>query len=1362
MLGLVAKSNSTDEEVPAMYAMPATPLQVRLWNLCEIFGPDPAWNVAVRFRLSGQLDRERLEWALHLLTDRHEALRTSFAQSHKSVQQNIVSHVTLPVEWCDLRSLSGGAKTARVQQLSLAHARHCMRLDSAPLLRVRVLRLQDDEHLLLWNAHHSICDGWSVGLLASDLMECYGRLSAGQQPVLRNALDYADYAVWLDAQRRTPEYEEHRNYWAKHLRRSQAQSLPASWCNQESGSGSPEILSTLLPRELTDALASMAQQYSATFFHAVLAAFAALMRTHQEYAEVRLGTPLSGRDQEELENVVGAFVNYLPLHFQVDIHSPYSTLLQSVRDQVTDSLEHAQFRYEDMLAGQQNAGTLSPEKEQLFSSVFICQQDFVRPCTAGGLSLTAVPSVSPGALQPLTVFIVERAEGWRLSCEVDNRIVSASAGLDLLEQYQRMLAAVAAYPEGALALLATRAGLILIDKTTVDTSATLSQVAASQLPTGENEGGVQKIPASEAQVRFWMLDRLNPGDASFDLRIRLELTGPLQADALVAAIENLTGQQEILRTTFEEVDGQVWQIIHPESALDFRRTSITASPDQSISEDGEQGAFSLTAGPLFRVRLVQVEKDRHWLAITLSHAIADGWSSGVFLEQLRQAYEQCLNGSAGPAENSPVQFSTYVDIERSRLASAEKEQHLEWWREHLEGSWLPLTLPRDVDEKAPRADYARAAISSTVLAPGTVFSVRRFARESNATVFAVFGAAFQALLARYSGQSDVLFLTPFANRPEGTENILGPLANPVCLTGHVAGETTFRTLVTQLSHQSMDAMEHALPLSLVAPLLDMRVVRGHHPLNQITFFYQRAFVHDMQWGTLQVKTLPEIPEVAGGEWQLGIVERRDGISVEFLYDATLYSEQTMRYVEQHYARLLARAALDPDTPLSQLQILISEELMLHAAGQPLLPVTQSLLPRKQEVRTMEVAAQASNRAPQSPGERAMLRIWQEIFGIADLGVESNFFDLGGHSLLLARLQATLEREFNVRLTTADVFRQPTIAALGAWLEKAQNTSGLSTITAQMPDPATHDPHIIPIQPLGAGRPVFVISQSMIFRTLADELGTAQPMYALQMLDEDITPAMESACFGQLADFYVRLIREVQPTGPYRLGGWCVSGWIAYAVAQQLEEQGEKIELLMIMDAWAPAYWRKQPRMRHVLMQTIYRGQRLRWVGRRLRQSAMPERTAYIRKSLHGIAAAAAQNLSALLHRLHLPVRVRLTEEMRRSEQLEYTASRTYIAGPLKGNVLLFRSEEQPMGPLLAPDMGWSQMIGRPTQVEQLPGDHQEIFDLPGARIMAQRACAVLCMVPPAATMPDASRKIGDPESVMQGMSLMEASCARLR
>jgi len=164
-----------------------------------------------------------------------------------------------------------------------------------------------------------------------------------------------------------------------------------------------------------------------------------------------------------------------------------------------------------------------------------------------------------------------------------------------------------------------------------------------------------------------------------------------------------------------------------------------------------------------------------------------------------------------------------------------------------------------------------------------------------------------------------------------------------------------------------------------------------------------------------------------------------------------------------------------------------------------------------------------------------------------------------------------------------------------------------------------------------------------------------------------------------------------------------------------------VELLMVMDAWAPGYWSKQPPARRALMRAVYRGQRLRWVARRLRHSSMAQCQQYIRGSLHSMAAAAARSLTVMLHRMKLPVQVKLTEEMRRSEQLEYTASRAYDAGQLEGPILLFRSQEQPSGPLLAGDMGWGNVLGRATSVEVLPGDHHQIFDVPGASIMADRA-----------------------------------------
>ena len=1022
----------------AIYAMPATPLQVRLWSLNETT-PNPAWNVAVRFRLAGPLDREKFESALQLLTTRHEALRTSFALHNGNVIERIAAQVTLPSEWCDLRAVDAAEQATEVARLSLEHARQIIPLGSAPLFRVCVLQLSEDEHILIWNVHHSICDGWSVGLLASDLMDCYGELLKGREPAARTSLDYGDYAVWLDAQRKTPEYEAHRNYWKQQLQGLQLPALPVSWRNSEATAEASSIQSILLPRALTDPILSMAQRHHSTFFHAVLAVFGLLMRVHQSLSDVAVETPISGRDQSELESVVGTFVNYLPLRFRVDADVRFSGLLHEVRDLVTDCFEHAQFRYEDMLADLEKDSNAASTGKLPTPVAFICQQDFVRPISAGGVALTAVPSVSPGALRPLTVFMVERADGWRLSCEVDNAVVSQAAGFRLLEDFQRLLKAIAAHPEELTAQVVAEAGLAPIKTGSDETAGPGFDGTEKALD------GLVRIPATEFQRRFWRLDSLNPGGVAFHVRIRLQLKGPLNVDALAEAVARVARRNEILRTMLEEENDQVCQVIHPELPIDFRflapetvGSKAEELANQAVLDREGQEGFSLTTGPLFRVRVLRLEADRHWLAITLSHGIVDGWSSGLFLRQLQEAYEQAVAGDRKGGNISPVQFSVYAKTEQKLLASPEKDRRLTWWQEYLRGVWTPLELPQDTVDSATDASDARAGLVTALLDADTIALARRFARECQATAFAVFGGLFQALLSRYSGQEDILFLTPHANRTGDTETIMGPLADPICLTGHIGAETTFRELVTRFSQQSMDAMEQALPLNLVTPLVDMRVGRQYHPLNQITFFYQRAFVHDMQWKNLEIDSLPDVPSVTGSEWQLGVVERKEGVFLEFLYDATLYSQATIETIQRHFARLLREAVTAPDTPVSQLKILTATEAEQYStASTPPPPVIQSLLPRKQAVAAPIAApietdkAAPAPKAPVSQSERDMLRIWRQILKIEDLDVDSNFFDLGGHSLLLARLQIILKREFNVQLTAAEVFRHPTVGTLAS-------------------------------------------------------------------------------------------------------------------------------------------------------------------------------------------------------------------------------------------------------------------------------------------------------------------------------------------
>lgn len=1368
---LVSLSKSVSEEVTdsAVYAMPATPQQVRVWNLNQTT-PDPAWNVAVRFRLSGPLDREKFGRALQLLTTRHEALRTSFAWHDGALVERIAAQVAPPMEWSDLRSLDAGAQAAEVLRLSLEHARQVLSLQTAPLFRAAVLQVGDEEHILVWNAHHSICDGWSVGLLATDLMDCYGELLHGRGPAARTSLDYGDYAVWLDAQRKTPEYEAHRTYWKQQLYGLGIPPLPASWHNSQTTAEASAIQSILLPRTLTDPIQSIAQRHHATFFHAVLAVFGLLLRSHQASSDVVLETPMSGRDQSELEGVVGTFVNYLPLRFNVDAEMRFSGLLHEVRDLVTDCVEHAQFRYEDMLADLVKSSADAGIGKLPTPVAFICQQDFVRPITAGGVALTAVPSVSPGALRPLTVFMVERADGWRLSCEVDNAAVSQAAGLRLLEDFQRLLKVIAVQPEGLVEQVAADAGLAPME--------TASDAKVGPGLEGGETGlrGPVRRPATEFQQRFWHLDSLNPGGVAFHVRIRLQLKGQLNVDALTEAVASVARRNEILRTTLEEENNQVWQAIHRELPIDFRflvseaqgpdgsRADAQRRADQAVLDREGQEGFSLSTGPLFRVRVLQLEAERHWLAITLSHGIVDGWSTGIFLEQLQQAYEQAIGG-AGKAEKAfPLQFSVYAEAERKLLASPERDRRQEWWQEYLRGEWSPLELPQDVAESGVDAGDARAGLVTELLDAETVARARRFARECQATAFAVFGGLLQALLARYSGQSDILFLTPHANRTDGTEAIMGPLADPICLTAHIGAETTFRELVTRFSQESMDAMEHALPLNLVTPLLDMRVGRQYHPLNQFTFFYQRAFVHDMEWKGLEIQSLPDVPAVTDSEWQLGVVEREAGVFLEFLYDATLYSEAAIQTVQRHFARLLREAVTVPDTAVSKLKILTAEEVERYStASEPVPPVIQSLLPRKPAVAAAVAApariekAKPVAKAALSPSERDMLRIWRQVLKIEDLDMESNFFDVGGHSLLLTKMQRILKRDYGVQLTAAEVFRSPTLGALAVWFEQARSAAKLAAKLAaeQSARPAELDPRVIPLQPQGTGRPIFVISQSMIFRKLAAEMGSSQPVYALQMLDEEITSAAASYSYDDLINFYVRLIREVQPTGPYRLSGWCVSGWIAYGVARRLEEEGEEIELLMIIDVWAPGYWHYQPKIRRSLMMSVYKLQRLRTLMLRLKRSDLSRPDSPVHHGLQGYVVA-AKNLKAWLRERKHPDQTPLEREMqRRGELLETTATLARWSGAVRGNVLLFRSGEEPTGPLLAPEMGWPEMLGRPMHVEAIPGSHREIFNLPGARMMATRARGMLGLDTAVATGRNAAETHANPARKQQGSSSQE-------
>jgi amino acid adenylation domain-containing protein len=342
----------------------------------------------------------------------------------------------------------------------------------------------------------------------------------------------------------------------------------------------------------------------------------------------------------------------------------------------------------------------------------------------------------------------------------------------------------------------------------------------------------------------------------------------------------------------------------------------------------------------------------------------------------------------------------------------------------------------------------------------------------------------------------------------------------------------------------------------------------------------------------------------------------------------------------------------------------------------------------------------------APIELEMTHIWRKLFPGAPINSDSDFFELGGDSLLLVRLQSMISGKFGLRLEAVDITNHFTLGKLAKWVEQRQAES------CNPQKSSAPDPRILPLQKLGAGNPIFILPQMMYFRVLAEELGTEQPVYAIQMKDEDLPQGMESPSMEDLARLYMRLIRNVQPFGPYRLGGWCLWGWMAYEVARLLEEQGEVVELVVIVDALAPGFWERYSPTRQLLMKMTQRVSRLAWFVIRLGRVSFAKRDKERLRGLRTLAVSVA---------FKLPRRFRPKEyviEKARIDQIASHAACDYKPPPVKADLLLFTSEVRPTGPFMSHDMGWGAVLGRPVHLNSLPGNHNEIFHPVAASIMA--------------------------------------------
>lgn len=399
--------------------------------------------------LLGPLDVGALERSFNEMARRHEILRATFARVKHEPVQIIAPTLAVHVPIVDLRSIPEQERTQEMERLCTEEATRSFDLRKGPLIRVGLLWMADQRHVLMLTLHHIICDGWSVGLIMEELEKLYCALVAGQpSPLPELPIQFGDYVVWRKNRIGNEAIRAELAYWKKQLAGYRRLEVKADFPKTGERATRSGIVSVLLPRSLSDGLKNLSNRQGGTLFITALAALVALLRRYTGKTDIAIGSPLAGRTQPELESLIGLFVNHVIFRVDMPRDPTFSELEKLVRETALEAFANQDVPFERVVAA---IPALAEGDDALFYPInFICQKEYARASTFvfefSGIHMTTMPSKSQGALYELNFFMVERADGWRLSLEYNSDLFQATTAHGMLEDFRAMLEGAAADP----------------------------------------------------------------------------------------------------------------------------------------------------------------------------------------------------------------------------------------------------------------------------------------------------------------------------------------------------------------------------------------------------------------------------------------------------------------------------------------------------------------------------------------------------------------------------------------------------------------------------------------------------------------------------------------------------------------------------------------------------------------------------------------------------------------------------------------------------------------------------------------------------------------------------------------------------
>ncbi|MBD2567372.1 non-ribosomal peptide synthetase [Anabaena lutea] len=445
------------------------------------------------------------------------------------------------------------------------------------------------------------------------------------------------------------------------------------------------------------------------------------------------------------------------------------------------------------------------------------------------------------------------------------------------------------------------------------------------LPITKLEQTTNQHPLGFTQQQLWFINQLQPGTPVYNISVAVHIPGTLDVSALVRSINEIIQRHDILRTSFEIINGEPVQKVADVVKLTLPEVDLRHIPEeqqqaevQKLSLQAAQVSFELEQPPLLAAKLLYLPKESI-LILTVHHLIADGWSIDILVQELSAIYQAFAHGKPSPLAELPVQYADFVHWQRSLLQGEILDSHLSYWQQQLSGNLPVLQLP--TDRPRPAIQTFKGAQQKIVLSPALTEAIKQLSQQENVTLFMTLLAAFKTLLYRYTSQKNIIVASPIANRNQTElEKLIGCFVNTLVLRTSLDGNPTFKELLERVRKIAIDGYTHQdLPFEKLVETLQPNRDLSYNPLFQVMFVLQKQASASL-WKTEEIAT-----ETAKFDVLLSMIESEAGLTGTLEYNTDLFNADTISRMLGHFQSLLESVVSDPSQRIYELSILTSAE-----------------------------------------------------------------------------------------------------------------------------------------------------------------------------------------------------------------------------------------------------------------------------------------------------------------------------------------------------------------------------------------------------------------------------------------------------